>query len=305
MTKKLKTGLIGAGAFGANHARQLSQAPASDFQGVYDSDADRADDMAGRYGVCAFASLDDLFAATEALIIATPARTHAALASASVAARRHVLVEKPLAASLDDARALVAAAARAGVTLQAGHQERFVLKALGLFDVPEKPLSVESVREGPFTGRGMDVSVTFDLMIHDLDLVAVLFGDAPSEILATGRAERGTEYDAVEAHLHFTAGRARLTASRVAEKRMRAMRVTYPSGEVSVDFLSRTMRNTTPFALDPDFAEKAPDPLGQNVRAFLATILNGGASEISGESGAAAVALAAAIDTACAVRANR
>jgi predicted dehydrogenase len=186
------------------------------------------------------------------------------------------------------------------VTLQAGHQERFVLQALGLFDVPEKPLSIESVREGPFTGRGMDVSVTFDLMIHDLDLVAVLFGDAPGGIKATGRAERGSEYDAVEAQLQFQGGHASLTASRVAEARKRTMRVAFPSGEVSVDFLTRTMSNTTPFALDPDFAAKAPDPLGQNVRAFLAASLAGSASQISGESGAAAVALAAAIDAACA-----
>lgn len=298
MTRKLKTGLIGAGAFGANHARQLSNAPDSDFQGVYDSDADRAEDMAARYGVHAFESLPALFAATEALIIATPARTHGALAGAAVAAGRHVLVEKPLAASVDEARRLVAAAARAGVTLQAGHQERFVLQALGLFDAPERPLAIESVREGPFTGRGMDVSVTFDLMIHDLDLVAVLFGDRPGDIRATGRAERGVELDAVEAHLRFATGEARLGASRIAEQRKRAMRVTFPSGEVNVDFLARTMTNTTPFPLDPDFAAKAPDPLGQNVRAFLAAILTAGASPIPGESGAAAVALAAAIDEA-------
>ncbi len=300
MTTRLKTGLIGAGAFGANHARQLSQAEDSDFQGVYDADADRAEDMAGRYGVRAFASLDDLFAATDALIIATPARTHASLASAAVAAGKHVLVEKPLAATLTDAKALVAAAAGIGVVLQAGHQERFVLQALGLFSVPEKPVVIESVREGTFTGRGMDVSVTFDLMIHDLDMINVLFGEPPHTIRAAGRAERGPEYDTVEAHLEFLAGEAQLTASRVAENRKRTMRAVFPSGEVNIDFLTRTMTNTTAFALDPDFAAKAPDPLGQNVRAFLATVIAKAASPISGESGAAAVALAAAIDEACA-----
>lgn len=300
MKTRQKTGLIGAGAFGANHARQLSTAAESYFQGVYDADADRAEDMARRYGVAAFTDLAALFAATDAVVIATPARTHATLAGAAVAAGRHVLVEKPLAANVADAQGLVAAAQQAGVTLQAGHQERFVLEALGLFDVPEKPLSIESVREGPYTGRGMDVSVTFDLMIHDLDLVAALFGDAPTEIRAAGRAERGAEYDAVEAHLQFQSGAARLTASRVAEARKRTMRVAFPSGGVSVDFLTRTMTNTTPFTLDPDFAAKAPDPLGQNVRAFLAASLSGSASQISGESGAAAVALAAAIDAACA-----
>ena len=146
----------------------------------------------------------------------------------------------------------------------------------------------------------MDVSVTLDLMIHDLDMITVLFGDSPSAIRANGRAERGPEYDAVTAHLEFPGGEAHLAASRVAQKRKRAMRAVFPSGEVSIDFLARTMSNTTPFALDPDFAAKAPDPLGQNVRAFLATVLANTASPIPGESGAAAVALAAAIDRACA-----
>jgi predicted dehydrogenase len=296
---KIRTGLVGAGAFGANHARQLSQVEESSFQGVFDRDLDRAEDMAARYGVRGFDSLDALIAACDALVVATPAKSHGRVAGAAVAAGKHVLVEKPLAATPAEADALVVAAARAGVVLQAGHQERFVLAALGVFDTPEKPTAIESVREGPFTGRGMDVSVTLDLMIHDLDLVAVLFGDRPISVRASGRAERGDTLDTVESHLRFVGGEARLTASRVAEKRTRAMRVTFPSGEVRVDFLARTMTNTTPFPLDPDFAAKAPDPLGQNVRAFLAAISQGAPSPIPGESGAAAVALAAAIDTAC------
>jgi predicted dehydrogenase len=299
MTTQIRTGLIGAGAFGANHARQLSQATGSSFQGVYDVDADRAEDMARRYGVRPFTALPDLFAATDALIIATPAKTHGALAGAAVAAGKHVFVEKPLAATPQEADDLVAAAARAGVVIQAGHQERFVLASLGLFAAPEKPVLVESTREGPFTGRGMDVSVTLDLMIHDLDLIAVLFGDAPSAISAEGKAVRGAEFDEVSAHLTFARGEARLKASRTAEERKRTMRAVFPSGEVKIDFLARTMSNTTPFALDPEFAAKTPDPLKLNVQAFLAAVAARGGSPIPGESGAAAVRLAAAIDAAC------
>ena len=300
MSDKIKTGLIGAGAFGANHARQLANAPHSDFQRIYDVDPARAAEAAEKHGVRAFATLPELFEATDALIIATPARTHAALAAAAIAAGKHVFVEKPLAATPAEARVLVDSATQAGVVVQAGHQERFVLGALGLFAAPEKPVRIESVREGPFTGRGMDVSVTLDLMIHDLDLIALLFGDAPKSITAKGRAEKGPELDAVEANLDFATGSARLAASRIAEARKRTMHVVFPSGEVSIDFLARTMINTTPFALDPDFAAKAPDPLGQNVRAFLDAVRTKGSAAISGESGAAAVNLAAAIDAACA-----
>ena len=298
---KLKTGLIGAGAFGANHAGKLAGSPRSDYQGVFDADGARAAASIERNGGRAFASLDELLAAVDAVIIATPARTHAALARAALNAGKHALVEKPLAASRADADDLVALARAKNLVLQAGHQERFVLRALGLLTVQEKPIRLDVVRETSFTGRGMDVSVTFDLMIHDLDLAALLFGAAPLHVEARGIAERGPEYDDVEATLTFISGAAHFHASRIATERKRTLRVVYPSGIVEVDFLTRALvTNTTGFALDPGFADRVADPLGRGVEEFLEAASEGKASAIPGESGAAAVALAEAVDRACA-----
>ena len=291
------TGLIGAGAFGANHAAKLASLPQSRFQGVYDADHTRAEAAAVRHGARAFTSLDELLSVTEAVIVATPARTHAAVAGAALAAGKHVLVEKPLAASTSEANALVAAARAKSLVLQTGHQERLVLQALGLLSAPERPTRADITRETSFTGRSMDVSVTFDLMIHDLDLVALLFGQ-PTAVEAQGHAERGVELDDVEARITFAKGEARLHASRIAEARKRTLHVEYPSGIVEIDMLTHALTNTTSFPLDANFAKKATDPLLQAVAAFLDAVISGGASTISGEDGAAAVALAEAVDRA-------
>ena len=298
---KIKTGLIGAGAFGANHAGKLASLPRSDFQGLFDADPARAAEAAAKHGVRAFASVDDLLAAVDALIIATPARTHASLANAAIKAGKHALIEKPLAATRADADAIVVAARAKNLVVQAGHQERFVLEALGLIGAPERPTKLDVARETSFTGRGMDVSVTLDLMIHDLDLAALLFGDAPLRVEAHGKAERGAEFDDVEATLTFATGQACLRASRIAPARKRTLSAAYPSGEIEIDFLERKLvKNTTPFALDPSFADKVPDPLGRGVEEFLEAVAEGKTSAIPAESGAAAVALAEAIDKACA-----
>ena len=298
---KVKTGLIGAGAFGANHAGKLAALANSAFQGLYDADQARAQALAERHGARAFARVEDLLDAVDAVIIATPARTHAALAAAALAAGKHTLVEKPLAATKREADALVAAAQANNLVLQAGHQERFVIHALGLDAAPERPTRLDLVRETPFTGRGMDVSVTFDLMIHDLDLAALLFAAAPIKVEARGRPEHGELLDEVEATLTFAGGETYLRASRIAPARKRTLRAVYPSGEVEIDFLERALvKNTTPFALDPRFADKVADPLGRGVEAFLEAIVANQPSAIPGESGAAAVAMAEVIDAAAA-----
>jgi predicted dehydrogenase len=137
-------------------------------------------------------------------------------------------------------------------------------------------------------------------MIHDLDLVALLFAGAPTRIEARGRAVHGEAWDEVEAQIWFPAGQARLRASRIAETRTRRLAATYPSGVVEIDMLTHALHATAAFPLDPGFAAKAADPLGQALAAFLDAVIEGGASAIPGASGAAAVALAEAVDQACA-----
>lgn len=302
-TQRLRVGLIGAGAFGGFHANKLAAAVDARFIGISDIDFARASALAAKHGVDAFSDHRTLIAACDAVVIASPASTHAAIAADSLRAGLHVLVEKPLAATAEDARRLVEMADARGLVLQTGHQERFVIDALGLTEAPERPSFVFAARESTPSPRGCDVSVTLDLMIHDLDLVATLFGAEPRRIDAWGEGEDG-RYDLVEATLTFETGQARLRASRIADERRRVMRVEYPSGIAEIDFVSRTVRAPAALGLDAAFAAKAPDPLGQSVAAFLKACAAGRLGTLSGEAGAAAVKLACAIDTACARRAK-
>src|SRR5690606_23963429 len=124
---------------------------------------------------------------------------HIRAAQAALAAGKHVLVEKPLATDVAEGAALVKLAADNKLILACGHQERLVFEAMGLFDAPERPTRIESVREGPWTGRSADVSVTLDLMVHDLDLALRLMQRKPEGVLAQGRSEHGRTADAIDA----------------------------------------------------------------------------------------------------------
>src|SRR5262249_21759090 len=140
-----------------------------------------------------------------------------------------------------------------------------------LYAAREKPILIESVREGPWTGRSADVSVTLDLMVHDLDLALSLLGAAPADVKATARAEHGKSADAIEATITFDGAQAHFVSSRVAADRKRTMRAVFPSGELRVDFLARTFENSTALPLNADFTDtpEGRDPLGANVARFL------------------------------------
>jgi predicted dehydrogenase len=224
------------------------------------------------------------------------------LAERALGAGKHVLVEKPLAVDVEQGERLVAAAAEARRVLACGHQERLVFEAMGLMALPERPTRIESVRAGPWTGRGDDVSVTMDLMSHDLDLALTLMGVQPRRVSARGKRVETSSADEITALLTFPDdARAELTASRIAAERARTMRLVYPSGEVAIDFIARSFDNTTPFALNAHFADTAEgrDPLGANVARFIDAVLGVAARPaVTGAEALEAMRLARTIDTA-------
>jgi predicted dehydrogenase len=298
---KLKAGVLGAGAFGRIHARKYAEDARVTFVGVYDPDDERAQLLADTHGAVSFPSLAALIAAVDVVTIASPPSAHAGNARAALEAGRHVLVEKPLATDAADGAALVKQATDKKLVLACGHQERLVFQAMGLLDAPERPTRIESVREGPWTGRSADVSVTLDLMVHDLDLAMRLMGGKPGRVEAQGRAVHGRAADEIVARLAFTGGEAVFTSSRVAEARKRTMRAVYPSGEVRIDFLARTFENATRFPLNAAFAETriGSDPLGANVAAFVDAVLGVAARPIvNGEEALAVLELALEVDQA-------
>lgn len=296
MEKVLKAGVVGSGVFGGYHAKKYAEMDGIQLVGIFDVDPARGQALADTLGVTAFADMDALLAAVDIVTVASPATTHAAAALAALKAGKSVYVEKPLATTLEDADALIAEAAKQGVVLACGHQERVVSQAMGLLDIPEKPLRLEAVRKGTPSDRSRDVSVVLDLMIHDIDLALSLTDAEPLTVEADG------DGDEVTAEATFDDGfTAVFTASRRAEARERTMKIVYPSGVLEIDFITRAFTNTTPFPLNEAFTETSAgrDPLGTSVGGFVAAVR--GLSPrpvVTGEEAARALDLGLAVEQA-------
>lgn len=295
----VRAGVVGAGVFGGFHAAKYAADERAVLIGIYDPDLERARALAAKHGVRSFDTLAALIAACDALTVASPAVHHFEAAAASLASGRHVLVEKPVASSVEEARELIALAAAHGCVLQVGHQERFVFNAMGLFQIPSAPKRIIARRMGPPSERNLDVSVTLDLMIHDLDLAIALAGAAVTKV--EGKVDKGRfgHPDIAEAVLTFENGCvAELSSSRVHHERDRKMRVEYAEGVVDVDFIAKSFENTTPFDLNPGFADTdmARDSLGANVKAFIAAVLDGAPVAVPGIAGLRALDAARAVD---------
>jgi predicted dehydrogenase len=272
----LKAGVIGAGVFGGYHAGKYAGLPDIDFVGVYDTHLERAEALAGKHGTRAFGHIKDFFEGLDVVTVAAPAVTHATLADTALGLGLHAYVEKPLALTVPGGRRMVQMAKDKGLVLAAGHQERAIFAAMGLLDLPEPPIRIEAVRRSSYyPGRGTDVSCVLDMMIHDFDLALALNPSPPSELIASGRTVHGPHLDEVACEVTFADGMVlTVDGSRLDEGRQRTMRIVYPAGEVVIDFMARTFANSTPWALNPDYAETpgGKDPLGASVSAFLAAV---------------------------------
>ena len=298
MSKKLKIAVIGAGVFGGYHANKCAAHTRMDFVGIYDPDIERAKAHADKHGVQAFDNFQTMLAQTEAVIIASPADTHGAVALTALEFGKHCLIEKPVAATLKEAARIVQLSKEKDLVVQVGHQERFVAKAIGLDKLTECPRSIISRRMSKYSERGTDVSVALDLMTHDLDLVVMLMGAMPHAVSGKTRTERSDFPDFSEGELTFVNGTATLTASRLEDGFSRTMDISYPSGDVHIDFNTKTLTHNTPFDLNTDFGEdpSAKDSLGAASHAFIEAILDGTPVPVTAQDGYNALKLALTID---------
>lgn len=297
---KVRVGVIGAGVFGGYHAQKFAASDFAEFVGVFDLNTEIAGKLIAKIGQGAvFSTFEAIAAQCDALVIATPASSHAMLTRKALEAGKHALVEKPLALTGVEARGLAKLALERDLVLSVGHQERLVFEAMGLFATGERPKRIEAVRMGPASpeGRCEDVSVVFDLMIHDLDLAAELFGGEVRGADGSGHSAQTRLLDHATAELLFAGnGQAKLTASRCAAKRERWMRIEYASGIVEIDFLTRTVTNTTKFDIRADVSAILPDPLKAADEAFLAAVQGRAAPVITGGVGARAAAMAELVE---------
>jgi len=238
---RLQVGVIGAGHFGRFHALKVAGAERADLVGVHDPDAGRAA-LVAREARTQVLDLPALLAACAAVIIAAPAEAHHGLAEQALLAGRHVLVEKPIAATLEQADHLAALARDAGLVLQVGHLVRYSAEYSAVAARMARPLYIEATRIAPFKPRGTDVSVILDLMIHDLDLVLALVDSPISGVDAVGAPIASPTEDIANARVRFANGCvATITASRISLKTERKMRLFAAAGYMSVNFVDRKL----------------------------------------------------------------
>ena len=301
----LKAAVVGAGVFGHHHATKYKALGQNGKDVALFAVADPNPEMRAKakahHGCLAVADWRELLGKVDLVSVCSPAVTHAEIVRDFLKAGTHVLVEKPIATTREEAAELVSLSRQTGKILSVGHQERFVFARTGLLDLTETPLEITCWRQGPWTGRGDDVSVVLDLMIHDLDLVHTLVPGTVIDVRAEGLIEYGPHADEVFALLRFANGTiAKLETSRVATERKRGLRAVYADGIIEIDFLSRTVINTTPRILG---ALELGDPLGEAVGGFAAAASAGVDALVTPEQAAQALETALWIEQASGVAA--
>jgi predicted dehydrogenase len=298
---KLRAGVIGVGHLGQHHARLYASLPDSTLVGVIDQDQGRASVIAQKHGAQVFSDLSDFLKQVDVVSIAVPTSGHYSVTKACLEAGKHVLVEKPIAVLPVEARELVGLAKRNRCTLQVGHSERFNPIMQVMRPHIRKPVLFECHRLGTYSGRGTDVDVVLDLMIHDLDLVLSFDPGPVEDVRAAGVTVLSSSSDVSNARVQFKSGCVvNLTASRISPKAMRQWHVFHVDGCVSIDFQSRLgvigRRSVEPGGKPMVAVEEVQvgegEPLKLQLESFLHAIRSESRPMVSGEDGVAALELA-------------
>ena len=311
MTGPIRIGVVGAGALGYHHVRLLREVEGASLIGFHDARPERAAHVNTELGARAFESVDALVDACDALTIAVPTPAHYDVAKGALQRGRHLLIEKPLAASLAEADELLAIAAQSGALIQTGHVERFNRAIRAALPFVEAPRFIDSDRLAPFNPRGSDVAVVLDLMIHDIDLVLTLVNSHVADVAAVGVPVLTPFVDIANARVVFTSGAvANITSSRVSRERMRKVRIFQQSGYISLDLAAGDgefyrLRGDVdlaalakgPLALEA-FVERIPleapagEPLRLEFESFVAAVRGDQPVVVSGDDGREALAVA-------------
>ena len=307
---KIRVAAIGVGSLGRHHARNYAEVAGEhrvDFVGICDIDDETAARVADEYGGARFADWHDLLGKVDAVSIATPTGTHCEIACAFLDQGVHVLVEKPIAITLDEADKMIGAAANSGAKLMVGQLERYNPAMVALKPHVTTPLYFEIHRVSPFPNRSLDVDVVLDVMIHDLDAVQWLVGDdiEVSEIRAVGIPVISDKVDAANARIEFANGAvANITASRIGTEKIRKTRFYQTNSYVVLDYATKFASVTS---LNPEAAHPLAgisinrltvddvEPLRAEISAFLDCIENKTPPPVTGDDGRRALALAVGV----------
>ncbi len=304
--RPIRIGVIGVGSLGQHHARIYSSLEGVQLVGVYDADQARAREIAGRHGVRAFDTIEELAASVEAASVAVPTHLHHAVAAALIKRGLHLLIEKPIAATTEEAEDLVQQAQQKGVILQVGHVERFNPVLTFLEEQARAPRFIEAHRLAPFPPpreglhpRGTEVNVVLDLMIHDLEIILHLVRAPVRELRAVGVPVLSGSEDIANVRLLFENGCvANVTASRISPDRMRKIRVFTSDAYLSLDYQNQAgelFHKTSAGIAREEVPIEKGEPLALELRSFADCVRRRDRPVVSGEHAAEALKLAVAI----------
>jgi len=319
----MNIGLIGVGYLGMRHLKHLCNLNGINVAGIWDIDSTALSEAASEYNVFSTKSLDELIELSDAVVVVTPTSTHYEIGSQVIEAGRALFVEKPICESVSEGERLVDCAQTLDIPIQVGHIERFNRAFRALNQVQVKPRFIEAHRLAQWTPRGIDVSVIYDLMIHDLDLILALTKAHPIDIRANGVGVLTDSVDIATARIEFSDGMvANVTASRISLKKMRKLRLFGENEYVAVDldkgsceYVSATKKESETIPPDAQllglikvknrqrgfFRRFLDAPEGDTLRFELASfrdaIANGSTPHVSGVEGLKALKLAEKINS--------
>jgi len=301
--EKLRVGVVGVGYFGQFHAEKYAKFEDVELVGVADVDGSRAREIAKRYRTRPFIQYADLFERVQAVSIAVPTPFHYSVTKECFLQGVDVLLEKPIASTLKEADELINLSESKGLIFQIGHLERFNGALSTLEGKVQHPLFIESHRLGPFSGRGTEVDVVLDLMVHDLDIILSLVEAKEKRFQAIGIPILTQTSDIANARIEFENGcTADLTVSRVSEKKIRRTRIFQADGILSIDYFLQKLsfskrvvfpgKKKMPEMVTEEIPVEKVDLLETEIHSFLESVRNRKRPRVSGTDGRRALDLA-------------
>ena len=298
----IRLGVFGIGALGRHHARILASFPGVKLEGIFDTRPEAAAAVAAEHGASVASSFDDLAGRIDAAVLAAPTSLHGELGLALLDRGVHLLVEKPIASTLAEADALIAAAEARGRVLAVGHVEFHNPAVQALLDAGSGPRFIEIERLATFSPRSLDIDVILDLMIHDLQILQAMDTSPVVEVRATGIPVLSERIDIANARLAFASGLvANVTASRISGERVRKLRAFFPDRYLSLDYQTQEIKG---YRLDLSGGARAilpanppvekSEPLLRELTAFIASCRGEQVRQVDGRAGR--LALATALD---------
>lgn len=293
---KVRIGIIGVGYLGTQHARILSYLEEAELKAVADIDFQKALQIGNRHGVRYFQNYEEMIDDIDAAVVATDTSAHFSVSMNLLKQGKHVLVEKPITASVEQGEQLVEIAAKNNLIFQVGHLERFNPAVEAVENMISEPKFIEVQRLGSFSARSLDIDVVLDLMIHDLDIILALIKDDVVAIKSSGIHVVSEKTDIANARLEFKSGCvATLTASRVHQGKVRKLRIFEPTSYYSIDYIDQEVKI---FPLDGRQTDiktlkiQKEEPLKKELKNFLECIEAGKNTKVTGAEGLRALRLA-------------